>query len=86
VTADRSTAQTKWVEPHLPVIHLFTVRHGGRGETRLRVEQPRNHNSIPGRVKGSYSCMQCPASSGTHPASYLVGTGGSFPVVKVVGA
>jgi hypothetical protein len=57
----------------LPVIHVpFGAVEGESWVssvdivTRLRVEQPTNHNSIPGMGKRFDSFPQCPATSGTH--------------------
>jgi hypothetical protein len=43
-------------------------------------------DSIPGRDKIFFLLHSVQTSSGTHPASYPMGTGGSFPGSKAVGA
>jgi hypothetical protein len=38
--------------------------------------------SIPGRARRFYQLHNVKIGPGAHPASYLMGTGGSFPEVK----
>jgi hypothetical protein len=46
----------------------------------LQAGRPIDQSSGPGRVKNFLHCVQ--TGSGAHPASYPMGTGGSFPGVK----
>jgi hypothetical protein len=47
--------------------------------TGLRAGRPRNWDSILGRSKKLSLLCNFQTGSGAHPASYPVGTGGSFP-------
>jgi hypothetical protein len=49
----------------------------------LRAGRPRSRSSSPGKVKSFLHVVQ--TGSGVHPASYLMGTGGSSPRVKQLG-
>jgi hypothetical protein len=48
----------------------------------LLAGQSRTWGSIPGRGKEFFLFHSVQTSSGAHPASYPMGTGGSFPGVK----
>jgi hypothetical protein len=47
--------------------------------TRLQIERSRNRVSIPGESESVHNVQ---TGTEVHPASYTVGTGGSFPVGK----
>jgi hypothetical protein len=51
----------------------------------LRIEQPRNLCSIPGRGKSFFLIHNFQTDCGAHLASYSVRTGSSFPWVKQPG-
>jgi len=52
----------------------------------LRAGRPKQRGSMSGRSKRLYFHQNVQIGSEAHPASYSVGTGGSFPGCKTVGA
>jgi hypothetical protein len=54
--------------------------------TGLRVGRPRNLGSIPGRGKDVSLLNNAQTCSGTHVASYAIGTRGCFARGKAAGA
>jgi hypothetical protein len=68
----------------------FEINCGGRSCVgifywdSLQAGRPRGRGSSPGRVKNFLHVVQ--TGSGADPASYSMGTGGSFPGGKAAGA
>jgi hypothetical protein len=54
--------------------------------TRLRAGRQRNRASIPGRGSGLSLLQSFQIDTGAHPASYWMGTGGSFPGSNAAGS
>jgi hypothetical protein len=66
--------------------HVVRCRDSSVGMiSMLRAGRPRDHVSVPGRV-GDFSLLTVQTGSGAHQASYIMDTGGYFPVVKAAGA
>jgi hypothetical protein len=54
--------------------------------TAYGLERPRGRSLSPGKVKNFHFSIFVQTGSGVHPASYLMGNGGSFPEIKAAEA
>jgi hypothetical protein len=71
-----------WVM-YIPYLHVYKL-HWSLGSSVSIVSDYRldDRDSIPDRGRGFFSSLCVQSSSGAHPASCTMGTGGLFPWVK----